>query len=130
MCIIKLYITQENIVYILYVSRLNILLCIVACLNADCCNCHPDRYDLYMCVNCAGDTRCFLFTVFPTLRVYTTTGYNEHFMYLNHNQQTMPNGLVRLQSYSHTVYVQTHSQGHNPAGISVLPGTQLDVVFF
>lgn len=51
-----------------------------------------------VCKLCAGDTRCFLFTVFPTLRVYTTTGYNEHFMYLNHNQQTMPNGLVRLAS--------------------------------
>lgn len=51
-----------------------------------------------MCNLCAGDSRCFLFSVFPTLRVYSTTGYNEHFMYLNHNQQTMPNGLVRLQS--------------------------------
>lgn len=40
-----------------------------------------------------GDSRCFLFTVFPRLRVYTTTGYNQHFMYLNQNQQTMPNGL-------------------------------------
>ncbi|XP_041852359.1 MTOR-associated protein MEAK7 isoform X2 [Melanotaenia boesemani] len=40
-----------------------------------------------------GDSRCFLFTVMPRLRVYTATGYNEHFMYLNHNQQTMPNGL-------------------------------------
>ncbi|XP_007540358.1 MTOR-associated protein MEAK7 isoform X1 [Poecilia latipinna] len=40
-----------------------------------------------------GDSRCFLFSVFPTLRVYTATGYNEHFMYLNQHQQTMPNGL-------------------------------------
>ncbi|XP_028306657.1 MTOR-associated protein MEAK7 [Gouania willdenowi] len=40
-----------------------------------------------------GDSRCFLFSVFPQLRVYTTTGYNQHFMYLNQNQQTMPNGL-------------------------------------
>lgn len=40
-----------------------------------------------------GDSRCFLFTVIPRLRVYTTTGYNQHFMYLNQNQQTMPNGL-------------------------------------
>ncbi|KAM6937358.1 MTOR-associated protein MEAK7 [Xenentodon cancila] len=40
-----------------------------------------------------GDSRCFLFTVFPSLRVYTATGYNQHFMYLNQNQQTMPNGL-------------------------------------
>lgn len=44
----------------------------------------------------AGDSRCFLFTVSPRLRVYTATGYNEHYMYLNHGQQTMPNGLVGL----------------------------------
>lgn len=40
-----------------------------------------------------GDSRCFLFTVNPSLRVYTATGYNQHFMYLNQSQQTMPNGL-------------------------------------
>lgn len=55
-----------------------------------------DLSNLCACV-CArtGDSRCFLFTVFPRLRVYSTTGYNQHFMYLNQNQQTMPNGLVR-----------------------------------
>ncbi|XP_056273327.1 MTOR-associated protein MEAK7-like [Pseudoliparis swirei] len=40
-----------------------------------------------------GDSRCFLFSVSPSLRVYPATGYNEHFMYLNQHQQTMPNGL-------------------------------------
>lgn len=40
-----------------------------------------------------GDPSCFLFSVFPKLRVYTATGYNQHFMYLNQHQQTMPNGL-------------------------------------
>ncbi|KAM9376373.1 MTOR-associated protein MEAK7 isoform 2-T2 [Pholidichthys leucotaenia] len=45
-----------------------------------------------------GDSRCFLFTVFPRLGVYTATGYNEHFMYLNQHQQTMPNGLVQMGS--------------------------------
>ncbi|KAM6300445.1 MTOR-associated protein MEAK7 [Aegotheles albertisi] len=40
-----------------------------------------------------GDNRCFLFSVFPSLAVYTYTGYNDHYMYLNHGQQTMPNGL-------------------------------------
>ncbi|XP_053305083.1 MTOR-associated protein MEAK7 [Spea bombifrons] len=40
-----------------------------------------------------GDSRCFLFTVSPCLEVHTYTGYNEHYMYLNHGQQTMPNGL-------------------------------------
>ncbi|KAG8437487.1 hypothetical protein GDO86_008261 [Hymenochirus boettgeri] len=40
-----------------------------------------------------GDNRCFLFTISPNLDVYTYTGYNDHYMYLNHGQQTMPNGL-------------------------------------
>uniref|UniRef100_G3N5N9 MTOR-associated protein MEAK7 n=1 Tax=Gasterosteus aculeatus aculeatus TaxID=481459 RepID=G3N5N9_GASAC len=40
-----------------------------------------------------GDWRCFLFTVSPRLRVYKATGNNEHYKYLNHGQQTMPNGL-------------------------------------
>lgn len=56
---------------------------------------------IFVCVCvCAGDSRCFLFTVSPKLRVYTATGYNQHFMYLNQNQQTMPNGLVRPHSFS------------------------------
>ncbi|KAM3918340.1 MTOR-associated protein MEAK7 [Leptodactylus fuscus] len=40
-----------------------------------------------------GDSRCFLFTVSPRLGIFTYTGYNDHYMYLNHSQQTMPNGL-------------------------------------
>ncbi|XP_018418384.1 PREDICTED: TLD domain-containing protein 1 [Nanorana parkeri] len=40
-----------------------------------------------------GDCRCFLFTVSPRLDIYTYTGYNDHYMYLNHGQQTIPNGL-------------------------------------
>ncbi|XP_006860349.1 PREDICTED: TLD domain-containing protein 1 [Chrysochloris asiatica] len=40
-----------------------------------------------------GDNRCFLFSVSPRMAVYTCTGYNQHFMYLNHGQQTIPNGL-------------------------------------
>ncbi|XP_062474318.1 MTOR-associated protein MEAK7 [Pezoporus occidentalis] len=40
-----------------------------------------------------GDDRCFLFSVLPSLAVYTYTTYNDHYMYLNHGQQTMPNGL-------------------------------------
>lgn len=27
------------------------------------------------------------------MAVYTSTGYNDHYMYLNHRQQTIPNGL-------------------------------------
>ncbi|KAM9480858.1 MTOR-associated protein MEAK7 isoform 1-T1 [Clarias gariepinus] len=40
-----------------------------------------------------GDSRCFLFSVSPYMRVFTSTGYNQHYMYLNQGQQTMPNGL-------------------------------------
>ncbi|XP_072278491.1 MTOR-associated protein MEAK7 [Pyxicephalus adspersus] len=40
-----------------------------------------------------GDSRCFLFSAYPRLDIYTYTGYNDHYMYLNHGQQTMPNGL-------------------------------------
>ncbi|KAM7146679.1 MTOR-associated protein MEAK7 [Macrochelys suwanniensis] len=40
-----------------------------------------------------GDNRCFLFSVSPSLMVHTDTGYNDHYMYLNHGQQTIPNGL-------------------------------------
>ncbi|XP_036201546.1 MTOR-associated protein MEAK7 isoform X2 [Myotis myotis] len=40
-----------------------------------------------------GDNRCFLFSISPSMAVYTCTGYNHHYMYLNHGQQTIPNGL-------------------------------------
>uniref|UniRef100_A0A8C6R623 MTOR-associated protein MEAK7 n=1 Tax=Nannospalax galili TaxID=1026970 RepID=A0A8C6R623_NANGA len=40
-----------------------------------------------------GDNKCFLFSIAPRMAVYTHTGYNDHYMYLNHGQQTMPNGL-------------------------------------
>ncbi|XP_004437193.1 PREDICTED: TLD domain-containing protein 1 [Ceratotherium simum simum] len=40
-----------------------------------------------------GDDKCFLFSISPSMAVYTCTGYNDHYMYLNHGQQTIPNGL-------------------------------------
>ncbi|XP_004584280.2 MTOR-associated protein MEAK7 [Ochotona princeps] len=40
-----------------------------------------------------GDNRCFLFSICPSMAVYTHSGYNDHYMYLNHSQQTIPNGL-------------------------------------
>ncbi|XP_024591582.1 TLD domain-containing protein 1 [Neophocaena asiaeorientalis asiaeorientalis] len=40
-----------------------------------------------------GDDRCFLFSISPSMAVYTSTGYNDHYMYLNQGQQTIPNGL-------------------------------------
>uniref|UniRef100_A0A8C4R741 MTOR-associated protein MEAK7 n=1 Tax=Eptatretus burgeri TaxID=7764 RepID=A0A8C4R741_EPTBU len=40
-----------------------------------------------------GNNLCFLFSLDPVLNVYTCTGYNDHYMYLTHGQQTIPNGL-------------------------------------
>ncbi|KAJ8868863.1 hypothetical protein PR048_030404 [Dryococelus australis] len=43
--------------------------------------------------NYLGDSTCFLFSLKPCMMVYETTGYNNHYQYLNIQQQTMPNGL-------------------------------------
>uniref|UniRef100_T1J516 MTOR-associated protein MEAK7 n=1 Tax=Strigamia maritima TaxID=126957 RepID=T1J516_STRMM len=40
-----------------------------------------------------GTSESFLFSVKPKFNLYDATGYNNHFMYLNQNQQTLPNGL-------------------------------------
>ena len=42
----------------------------------------------------AGSPSCFLFTLLPTFGVYEATGYNNNFVYLEQNAQTLPNGLV------------------------------------
>jgi len=42
-----------------------------------------------------GTSECFLFSVRPKLCVYHTTEYNDHYVYFNTHQETMPNGLVR-----------------------------------
>ncbi|KAL1501204.1 hypothetical protein ABEB36_006576 [Hypothenemus hampei] len=44
--------------------------------------------------NFFGDDSCFLFTLAPRMRVFPSTGYNQHFQYLNLHQQTMPNGMA------------------------------------
>ncbi|XP_074034548.1 MTOR-associated protein MEAK7 isoform X1 [Leptinotarsa decemlineata] len=41
-----------------------------------------------------GDDSSFLFTLAPRMRVFPSTGYNQHFQYLNLHQQTLPNGLA------------------------------------
>lgn len=69
-----------------------------------------------------GDSRCFLFTVFPRLRVFSATGYNQHFMYLNHSQQTMPNGLVRKR------LPQISSESRQPPSRSVKKKRQTDSI--
>lgn len=51
-----------------------------------------------------GNDTCFLFTLGPKMRIFPATGYNNHYMYLNLHQQTMPNGLVCILS-SDTLYL-------------------------
>ncbi|XP_013107693.1 MTOR-associated protein MEAK7 [Stomoxys calcitrans] len=43
--------------------------------------------------NFTGDDSAMLFTLSPAMRCFNTTGYNDHYQYLNLGQQTMPNGL-------------------------------------
>ncbi|XP_030383365.1 MTOR-associated protein MEAK7 [Scaptodrosophila lebanonensis] len=40
-----------------------------------------------------GDDSSVLYTLSPAMRCFNATGYNDHYQYLNLNQQTMPNGL-------------------------------------
>ena len=53
---------------------------------------------VYLSVWCnhllTGSANCFLFTLAPSMGVYLPSGYNENYMYLEQNAQTLPNGLV------------------------------------
>ncbi|XP_036340717.1 MTOR-associated protein MEAK7-like [Rhagoletis pomonella] len=40
-----------------------------------------------------GNESSMLYTLSPEMRCFNSTGYNDHYQYLNLNQQTMPNGL-------------------------------------
>lgn len=55
--------------------------------------------------NFFGDDSSFLFTLAPRMRIFPSTGYNQHFQYLNLHQQTMPNGLVSISKNYYT-YIQ------------------------
>lgn len=43
--------------------------------------------------NFIGTEQSFLYTLRPKMRCFPTTGYNDHYQYLNLHQSTMPNGL-------------------------------------
>ncbi|XP_043502816.1 MTOR-associated protein MEAK7 isoform X2 [Polistes fuscatus] len=44
--------------------------------------------------NFIGNQTCFLLKLEPDILTFPSTGYNNHYQYLNINQQTMPNGLL------------------------------------
>ncbi|XP_007477301.1 MTOR-associated protein MEAK7 [Monodelphis domestica] len=48
-----------------------------------------------------GDSRCFLYTISPNIAVYKYSGYNDHYMYLNNGQHTIPNGLGMGGQFEH-----------------------------
>ncbi|RIA78814.1 TLD-domain-containing protein [Glomus cerebriforme] len=43
--------------------------------------------------NWYGNEKNFLFSIKPKLRVFPSTGYNDHYQYLNYGTKTLPNGL-------------------------------------
>ncbi|XP_037959626.1 MTOR-associated protein MEAK7 isoform X2 [Teleopsis dalmanni] len=48
-----------------------------------------------------GNDSSILFTLSPAMRCFNSTGYNNHYQYLNLNQQTMPNGLGMGGQYNY-----------------------------
>jgi len=40
-----------------------------------------------------GDSSCFVFSLYPNLNMCVATGHNDHFMYMNSGQYTLPNGI-------------------------------------
>ncbi|XP_015115987.1 MTOR-associated protein MEAK7 isoform X2 [Diachasma alloeum] len=44
--------------------------------------------------NFVGNQSCFLFKLDPQILTFPSSGYNNHYQYLNQHQQTMPNGLL------------------------------------
>lgn len=64
-----------------------------------------------------GNDSSVLFTLSPKMRVFPTSGYNNHYMYLNLHQQTMPNGLAMggQHGYCGLWLDQEYGQGHTCA---------------
>ncbi|XP_034941458.1 MTOR-associated protein MEAK7 [Chelonus insularis] len=44
--------------------------------------------------NFVGNSSCFLFKLEPQILTFNSSGYNNHYQYLNLHQQTMPNGML------------------------------------
>lgn len=64
-----------------------------------------------------GSSECFLFTLKPHYAIYNATSYNDHFMYLNQGQETLPNGLGmggQLDYYGMWID-QSFNKGHSKA---------------
>uniref|UniRef100_A0A1B6IP57 MTOR-associated protein MEAK7 n=1 Tax=Homalodisca liturata TaxID=320908 RepID=A0A1B6IP57_9HEMI len=48
-----------------------------------------------------GDSDCFLFRLNPVASMFPSTGYNDHYVYFNSQQQSLPNGLGMGGQYNY-----------------------------
>ena len=58
-----------------------------------------------------GSEKCFLFSISPSVAVYTYTGYNKNFMYLSAGKETLVNGLVSWMMMSNAVMLLLSGNG-------------------
>ncbi|XP_018334168.1 TLD domain-containing protein 1 isoform X2 [Agrilus planipennis] len=65
-----------------------------------------------------GDSGTFLFTLVPKMKVYHSTGYNDHYQYLCLNQQTLPNGLGMGGQFHYWGLWLDHDFGHGQSSES------------
>ncbi|KAJ8925661.1 hypothetical protein NQ315_009506 [Exocentrus adspersus] len=73
-----------------------------------------------------GDDSSFLFTLVPRMRVFPSTGYNQHFQYLNLHQQTLPNGLGMggQHGYCGLWLESEYGKGHSSESCTTYTGYQ------
>ena len=71
--------------------------------------CHTHATTSITTILSIGSSSCFLFSLFPTMGVYSPTGYNDNYMYMQQSAQTMPNGIVSIPVLGRHSYLKTFS---------------------
>lgn len=73
-----------------------------------------------------GNDSSFLFTLAPRMRLFPSTGYNQHFQYLNLHQHTLPNGLAMggQHGYCGLWLDSSYGQGHTSESCTTYSGYQ------
>jgi len=64
-----------------------------------------------------GNVNSFVFSLRPTMKVYSPTGFNDHYAYLNINQQSLPNGLAMGGQHNYFGFFLSdyYGEGHSKA---------------
>lgn len=80
-----------------------------------------------LCPTFFGDDSSFLFTLAPRMRIYPSTGYNQHFQYLNLHQQTLPNGLAMGGQHNYCgLWIDSeYGKGHTSESCTTYSGYQM-----